>query len=137
MLFIFFLYKHISKHIKTYLLQIKKLSIEKKINYYSIKNLFVIFPNLSTISYIEYYSLKSLCLLYNDSKYYKYLAIISFILKEVGKDLCFISLILIYYSFEQKINKIKNNEEQIDNNTVDEIKIGKNSEDIDNSNIKI
>ena len=40
-------------------------------------------------------------------------------------------MIVIYYSFEKKINKIKNNEEQIDNNNEDEIKIGKNSEDID------
>ena len=137
MLFLFFLYKYISKHIKLYLLQIKKISNRKKINYYLIKNLIVIFPNLSTIIFIEYYSLKILCLVYYNSKFYKYLSIIRFILKEVGKDLCFIFLIVIYYSFEKKINKSKNKKEQNDTNTVDEIKIGKNSEDIDNSNIKI
>ena len=137
MFFLFFLYKYISKHIKLYLLQIKKISNRKKINYYLIKNLIVIFPNLSTIIFIEYYSLKMLCLLYYNSKFYKYLSIIRIILKEVGKDLCFIFLIVIYYSFEKKINKSKNKKEQNDTNTVDEIKIGKNSEDIDNSNIKI
>ena len=132
MFFLFFLYKYISKHIKIYLLQIKKISNRKKINYYLIKNLIVIFPNLSTIIFIEYYSLKMLCLLYYNSKFYKYLSIIRFILKEVGKDLCFIFLIVIYYSFKKKINKSKNKKEQNDTNTVDEIKIGKNSEDIDN-----
>ena len=137
MFFLFFLYKYISKHIKLYLLQIKKISNRKKINYYLIKNLIVIFPNLSTIIFIEYYSLKMLCLLYYNSKFYKYLSIIRFISKEVGKDLCFIFLIVIYYSFEKKINKSKNKKEQNDTNTVDEIKIGKNSEDIYNSNIKI
>ena len=63
--------------------------------------------------------------------------IIRFILKEVGKDLCFNFLIVIYYSFEKKINKIKNNEEQIDNNNEDEIKIRKNSEDIDYDDIAL
>ena len=131
MFFLFFLYKYISKHIKLYLLQIKNISNRKKINYYLIKNLIVIFPNLSTIIFIEYYSLKILCLVYYNSKFYKYLSIIRIILKEVGKDLCFIFLIVIYYSFEKKINKSKNKKEQNDTNTVDEIKIGKNSEDID------
>ena len=131
MLFLFFLYKYISKHLKIYLFQLKKISNRKKINYYLIKNLITFFPNLSTISYIAYYSLKILCLHYYDSKFYKSLSIIRFILKEVGKDLCFNFLIVIYYSFEKKINKIKNNEEQIDNNNEHEIKIGKNSEDID------
>ena len=135
MFFLFFLYKYISKHIKIYLLQIKKISNRKKINYYLIKNIIIFFPNLSTISFIAYYSSKILCLHYYDSKFYKSLSIIRFILKEVGKDLCFIFLIVIYYSFEKKINKSK--KEQNDTNTVDEIKIGKNSEDIDNSNIKI
>ena len=137
MFFLFFLYKYISKHIKIYLLQIKKISNRKKINYYLIKNLIVIFPNLSTIIFIEYYSLKMLCLLYYNSKFYKYLSIIRFILKEVGKDLCFIFLIVIYYSFEKKINKSKNEKEQNDTNTVDEIKIGKNSEDIDNDELAL
>ena len=136
MFFLFFLYKYISKHIKLYLLQIKKISNRKKINYYLIKNLIVIFPNLSTIIFIEYYSFKILCLIYYDSKIYKYFAIIRIILKEVGKDLCFIFLIVIYYSFEKKLNKIKNYEEQIDN-TDDEIKIGKNSEDIDNDELAL
>ena len=137
MLFIFFIYMYIFKYIKIYLFQLKKISKRKKINYYLIKNIIIFFPNLSTISFIAYYSSKILCLHYYDSKFYKYLSIIKFILKEVGKDLCFIFLIVIYYSFEKKINKIKNNEEQIDNNNEDEIKIRKNSEDIDYDDIAL
>ena len=122
---------YIFKYIKIYLFQLKKISNRKKINYYLIKILITFFLNLSIISYIAYYLSKYLCLDYYDSEFYKDLSIIRFILKEFGKDLCFNFLIVIYYSFEKKINTIKNNEEQIDNDTEYEIKIRKNSEDFD------
>ena len=120
-IFLFLSYKYIFKNIKLFSSYI----------YYPEKSLFLSIvddilnnvPFLSTICYIIHYILKINVLLLEDRQFINYLEMIIIFVKEIGKYLTFILLIIMYYVYENYFpknaqikyqNKIEiNNEKEI------------------------
>ena len=137
---LYLLYKYISKRIIIYFSQIKNnIKEKKKCSCFHMTETFIISPfRLCLIFYILYYYLMFLSLFIDHKMFLHIIIPLCIIPKEIGKYLCFIVLIAMYYSFEQYLLKdieaIANEYNIINKNVMknEEENYKKNIEDIDN-----
>ena len=105
--FLYLLYKNISKKIIIYLSQIKNNIKEKNksSSFNMIETLLILFCKFCVISFILYYYMMFISLFFVHKMFLNMIILLSYIPKEIGKYFCFINLIAIYYSFEIYILK--------------------------------